>query len=85
LPFVRIVASGRELFARTCGTCHTLKGAATTGRVGPNLDQLRPPSALVLNAIEQGRARGAGQMPAALYDGTDARDVASFVAKVAGR
>jgi mono/diheme cytochrome c family protein len=55
------------------------------GKVGPNLDQLRPPKALILDAIKNGRARGQGQMPAGLVDGQDAQDVADFVAKVAGR
>jgi len=36
------------------------------------------------NAIEEGRARGLGQMPALLYQGKEARDVANFVAAVAG-
>ena len=75
---------GRELFARTCATCHTLAAAHAVGRVGPNLDVLRPPKALVLNAIALGRARGMGQMPALLFTGTDADAVASFVAAAAG-
>jgi mono/diheme cytochrome c family protein len=75
---------GRELFAQNCATCHTLRAVNAVGRVGPNLDQLRPPKELVLNAVEQGRARGNGQMPANLVSGTDARDVAAFVAAVAG-
>jgi mono/diheme cytochrome c family protein len=76
---------GREIFAKNCSTCHTLRAANAVGRVGPNLDDLRPPKALVLNAIAEGRARGQGQMPAGLIDGQDAQDVAGFVAKVAGR
>jgi mono/diheme cytochrome c family protein len=77
--------SGRGLFVRTCATCHTLADAGAVGRVGPNLDNLRPPAALALNAIKLGRARGQGQMPALLLTGTDARDVADYVAAVAGR
>jgi cytochrome c551 len=76
---------GRELFGHTCNQCHTLAASKTVGRVGPNLDDLRPPKALVLNAIEQGRARGVGRMPAALLQGQDAQDVAAYVSKVAGR
>jgi mono/diheme cytochrome c family protein len=76
---------GRTLFARACATCHTLHGANAVGRVGPNLDVLRPPNALILDAIANGRARGMGQMPALLYQGRDAVDVANFVATVAGR
>lgn len=75
---------GRHLFAATCATCHTLRGANAVGRVGPNLDILRPPAALVLNAIANGRARGMGQMPALLYQGRDAEAVANYVAAVAG-
>src|ERR1700730_7508108 len=29
---------GRALFIQTCGSCHTLAQAATTGTQGPNLD-----------------------------------------------
>src|SRR5436305_11758635 len=48
-------AHGRELFTANCGVCHTLKAASTSGRVGPNMDELRPPEALVLDAIDKGR------------------------------
>jgi len=75
---------GREVFAQRCATCHTLVAANAVGKVGPNLDQLRPPKALVLDAVQKGRARGQGQMPAGLVDGEDAQDVATFVADVAG-
>lgn len=78
-------ARGRELFTANCGTCHTLKAASTSGRVGPNMDELRPPKALVLDAIEHGRARGNGQMGAQLVIGQDAQDVAAFVAKAVGK
>ena len=37
-----------------------------------------------LPAIAHGRARGNGQMPAQIYTGRDADDVASFVAKAVG-
>ena len=76
--------NGRTLFAKNCATCHTLRAVNAVGKVGPNLDQLRPPAPLVLNAIQNGRARGNGQMPADLVAGSDAKDVASFVSAVAG-
>ncbi len=76
---------GRELFGRTCNQCHTLAAANTVGKVGPNLDMLKPKAPLILDAIKNGRARGIGRMPAQLLQGQDARDVASFVAAVAGR
>jgi mono/diheme cytochrome c family protein len=76
---------GRELFNSKCATCHTLADAAAVGRVGPNLDVLAPTEGLTINAINQGRARGQGQMPAQLLDGDDAKDVAQYIAEVAGR
>jgi mono/diheme cytochrome c family protein len=83
---------GRVLFSDTCAFCHTLAGANSVGRIGPNLD-IRVGSeipteagrrALVLNAIAEGRARGNGDMPAGLYQGREAESVADFVAAVAG-
>jgi mono/diheme cytochrome c family protein len=89
---------GRTLFAKNCSACHTLNGAHSAGKVGPNLDALisgingATPAATLKNritfitaAITQGRARGNGQMPAGLLDGQDEQNVAQFVAKVAGR
>lgn len=83
---------GRELFAKSCAVCHTLAAVKSVGRVGPNLDyrigvSIATPAgrkALVLNAIQEGRARGLGQMPALLYEGKEAEEVADFVAAVAG-
>jgi mono/diheme cytochrome c family protein len=75
---------GRELFGLRCANCHTLKAANAIAEVGPNLDQLRPNKALALDAIENGRARGNGQMAGGLYTGEDAEDVANFVAKAVG-
>jgi len=77
--------NGRKIFADLCSTCHALMASNAVGRVGPNLDELRPPKALTLNALELGRANGRGQMPAQLVDGEDAEDVAAYVAAVAGR
>ena len=76
---------GRELFGERCRNCHTLKAANAVAQVGPNLDTLRPPKALVLNAIKNGRAQGNGQMAADLVQGKDAEDVAAFVAKAVGQ
>lgn len=77
---------GRELFAQKCANCHTLKAANAVGRVGPNLDTKQGLNkALIVNAIEEGRAQGNGQMPSGLISGEDVDYVASFVAAVAGR
>jgi mono/diheme cytochrome c family protein len=83
---------GRELFARSCAVCHTLAATKSVGRIGPNLDvrvgddisTAAGRKALVLSAIAEGRARGLGQMPAKLYQGKEAEEVAEFVAAVAG-
>jgi mono/diheme cytochrome c family protein len=78
-------ATGRGFFAHTCATCHTLAAVNAVGRIGPDLDVLKPQRALVLYAIQHGFAGPGGQMPAGLYTGKDASDIASFVAAVAGR
>jgi cytochrome c6 len=77
-------AKARQLFASTCGSCHTLKDAGAAGRVGPDLDQLEPDSARVTQAIQRGGA-GSGTMPPTLLHGQDAQLVAAYVAKVAGK
>jgi mono/diheme cytochrome c family protein len=76
---------GRELFSERCTQCHTLKASSSVAEVGPNLDNLRPPKALVLDAIKNGRSQGNGQMAAGLYSGQDAEDVADYVAKAVGQ
>jgi cytochrome c553 len=75
---------GRDLFAARCTQCHTLAASNANATVGPDLDTLKPPKGLILDAIANGRARGNGQMPAQLYTGQEAQDVAAYVAKVAG-
>ena len=92
----RAQKNGRQLFGQNCGVCHTLAASNSVGKVGPNLDTLKPPYGLVLNTINNGCVQspppnspqaclGQGTMPAQLLEGQDARDVASFVAKVAGK
>ena len=75
---------GQELFGRRCGMCHTLKAANAVARVGPDLDTLAPNEQFTLDAILKGRSNGNGQMPAQIYTGQDAEDVAKFVAKSVG-
>jgi mono/diheme cytochrome c family protein len=76
---------GRELFGQSCNQCHVLAAANTVGKVGPDLDRLKPNKATTLDAIDKGRVRGAGTMPADILQGQDAEDVAEFVAAVAGK
>jgi cytochrome c551 len=89
--------SGRELFGRHCAVCHTLAAANAVGKVGPNLDTIKPAEPLVLHTIENGCLQnpppgttsqsclGQGNMPAGIIQGQQAIDVAKFVAQVAGR
>jgi mono/diheme cytochrome c family protein len=51
---------GKSIFTTSCGSCHTLADAETTGAVGPNLDESRPARALVVDRVTNGR----GAMPA---------------------
>ena len=76
---------GQELFGQQCRRCHTLAASDAVATIGPNLDQLRPPKALVLDAIENGRSRGNGQMAADLVEGEDAEAVAQYVALAVGQ
>jgi cytochrome c5 len=88
---------GRELFGQNCGVCHTLAAANAVGKVGPNLDQIQPSASLVLHTIQNGCLQkppasapnqtclGQGTMPANILYGTQANQVAQFVAKVAGK
>lgn len=69
----------RDLFSSTCGGCHTLSDAGTTGSVGPNLDDTELDAAGVLEVIQDGR----GAMPAGLLDGEEAQSVADYVAAAA--
>jgi mono/diheme cytochrome c family protein len=87
--------SGRSLFGQHCAVCHTLSAANAIGKVGPNLDTIHPPKALVLHTIANGcipnasvkteneACLGQGIMPAQVVTGQDAQDVAAFVAEAA--
>ncbi len=88
------LVSGKVMFEKSCGGCHTLSHANTQGATGPNLD----------DAFRQDRSDGVkstsiqglvnywirypntqGVMPAGLLKGQDAQDVAAYVAAVAAK
>ena len=74
---------GKSIFTATCGSCHTLADAGTTGNVGPNLDEAKPPRALVVDRVTNGK----GQMPS-FKDSLDPAQidaVAEYVSSVAGK
>jgi mono/diheme cytochrome c family protein len=83
---------GKQLFVAKCGACHTLRRAGTQGKVGPNLDAAFARDRV--DGFHSDTIRGLvrewilhpnrlGQMPAKLYTGSDAKDVATYVALVA--
>ena len=79
-----VLAQGKQLFQQNCGTCHTLADAGTAGKVGPNLDDVKPDDARVQSAIKNG-GLGSGTMPANIVTGKDADAVATYVSTVAGK
>ena len=76
-------AQGKQVFTQTCGGCHTLKDAGTSGTVGPDLDDLKPDAATVQRQV----TNGGGVMPAFKGQLTDAqiKAVAQYVSSVAGQ
>ena len=73
---------GKEVFKASCGSCHTLSDAGTSGQIGPNLDQVQPDYETVREKV----AEGGGGMPAFSGQLTpqQIRDVAAYVATKAG-
>jgi mono/diheme cytochrome c family protein len=75
--------NGKTIFTARCGSCHTFAAAGTSGKVGPNLDQLKPPEATVKTQV----INGGGVMPAFKGTLTDAQinAVAKYVAENSGK
>jgi mono/diheme cytochrome c family protein len=75
--------AGENVFADAgCGGCHTLKAAGSSGKTGPNLDQLKPSEDEVVEQV----TNGGGGMPAfkGKLSEQQIQDVAAFVAENAG-
>lgn len=76
-------AAGKQVFASAgCVACHTLADAGSSGTVGPNLDDAKPPATLVVTRV----TNGAGAMPSFKDKLTpeQIQDVAAYVSSVAG-
>lgn len=74
---------GKSIFTTTCGSCHALADAGTTGTVGPNLDASKPSQELVTDRVTNGQ----GAMPA-FKDSLDTAQieaVAEYVSSAAGK
>jgi mono/diheme cytochrome c family protein len=50
---------GEAVFADTCGSCHTLSAAGTSGTTGPNLDDVSLDAGAIEGIVRDGR----GSMP----------------------
>ena len=75
---------GKTIFLTAgCTSCHTLKDAGSTGTVGPNLDQKKPPESLVIDRVTNGK----NAMPSFKTKLTAAQiqAVAKYVSSVAGK
>ena len=86
------LVTGKQLFVKGCGACHTLSHAASLGTVGPNLDDafLQDRADGIKGPAIQGLVdywirypKTQGVMPAMVYKGQQAQDVAAYVAAVA--
>lgn len=93
------LANGRDAFIAQCAECHTLAEARTGGKIGPDLDAAFAAAraaggvndatieGIVTSQIADPRftdPEDPTYMPAGLVEGDDARDVAAYVASVAG-
>lgn len=74
---------GKSIFATTCGSCHILADAGTSGAVGPNLDQSKPSLETVTDRVTNGK----GQMPsfADSLDEAQIQAVSEYVSSNAGK
>jgi plastocyanin len=90
------LVNGKKLFIgkATCGSCHTLQHAGTKGSQGPDLDAAFENSrhsgfgdSVIEGVVNDqiGNPRRGSIMPANLVRGDDRRDVAAYVASVAGK
>jgi len=76
-------ADGKKVFTSNCGGCHTLAAAGSSGTVGPNLDEAKPPVDLVVTRV----TNGMGAMPPfkGQLSEKQIQDVAAYVSSVAGK
>ena len=75
--------AGKTIFKNgPCAGCHTLADAGTNGKVGPNLDQAKPPLTIVIDRL----LNGGGAMPPfkGQLSTKQIADVAAYVVKATG-
>jgi mono/diheme cytochrome c family protein len=88
------IRAGAQIFSDRCASCHTLEAVGSEGSAvnvrdreridGPNFNVREEEYEQILYAIQNGGFSGA-IMPENLVTGQDARNVAEFLAKYAGR
>ncbi len=85
-------SASKKLFSQSCGGCHILKDAGTTGVTGPNLDDAFAcaegqgfEKSTIRDVIRGQIDYAAPPMPRELLKGDDADDVADYIATVAGQ
>ena len=86
------LAAGKQVFAASCASCHTLAEAGTPPAViGPNLDDSWRASreagledSQFAGTIERWIRIAQKPMPRNLVEGQDAKNVAAYIASVAG-
>ena len=74
---------GKGIFTANCASCHTLADAGTSGVVGPNLDEAKPPRELVVDRVTNGK----GGMPPfkSTLTAKQIQAVADYVSSSAGK
>src|SRR5207248_8372400 len=83
--------NGQKLFGPNCGGCHTLAAAGARGTIGPNLDDAfaedraeKFKQSTIQNLVLDQIRLASAPMPRNIVTGSDAQDVAAYVASVAG-
>jgi mono/diheme cytochrome c family protein len=88
------LTEGKALFVQGCGSCHALGRAGTAGQTGPDLDTAFKPA--LSDGMDRETVEGivhhqilyprkSSVMPAKLFKGQQAADVAAYVAYAAGK
>ena len=72
---------GKALFTSTCGGCHALDDAGTSGSVGPKLTGKE----LSVDRVRAQIETGGGAMPPNLLEGEQADAVASYVSEASSK
>ncbi len=85
-PDQAMLDKGKILFTQkaipACAICHTMADAEATGAIGPDLDELKPDTAMVKKAMKD----GLGAMPSfsATLSDDDMNAIAAYVVHATG-